>query len=279
MKTVTSISGGKTSAYLAAEYPTDYNVFALVRTDDKNCLFPDKKLRQIVEDRIQKPFIGTLEDDVIITTILELEQYLGKEIHWVSGMTFDKLIDKKGGYLPNKMARYCTTYLKTYPIAQFLHKWGLNPVKMQFGYRANEQRRAKTMMEQFNERGFVEVKMPWGQHPNGNIRWKTIDYQKPSFPLIKDGIYRDTIEKYWALRPVKFAELNNCVGCHWRNELLLNKMFQLHPEKMEWFSNQEKNNKGTFKTGVTYDQIKKHQAQHELDFDDFSDCDSGYCGL
>lgn len=279
MKTVTSISGGKTSAYLAAEYPSDYNVFALVRTDDKNCLYPDKKLRQIVEDRIQKPFIGTLEDDVIITTILELEQYLGRRIDWVSGDTFEEIIKSRGNYLPNKMARYCTTYLKTFPIAHWLKSNNLNPCIMQFGYRANEGKRARKMENQLNERGFVEVKIPIGNHDNGNIKWQTIDYQKPSFPLISDGIFKSDIEKYWRLRPVSFAELNNCVGCHWRNELLLAKMFREHPNKMEWFNDQEKQSKGTFKTGITYDKIKNYPIQHELDFSDFSDCDSGYCGL
>ena len=43
MKTVNSLSGGKTSSYIAANYPADYNVFSLVRTDDKNCMFPDAK--------------------------------------------------------------------------------------------------------------------------------------------------------------------------------------------------------------------------------------------
>ena len=66
MKTINSLSGGKTSSYIAANYPADYNVFALVTTNDKNCLFPDKKLRQIVSDKIGREFIGTLEDDKII---------------------------------------------------------------------------------------------------------------------------------------------------------------------------------------------------------------------
>ena len=48
MISVNSVSGGKTSAYVMANYPADYNIFALVRTDDKNCLFPDKKIRQII---------------------------------------------------------------------------------------------------------------------------------------------------------------------------------------------------------------------------------------
>ena len=41
MITVNSLSGGKTSSYIAANYKADYNVFSLVRTLDKNCLFPD----------------------------------------------------------------------------------------------------------------------------------------------------------------------------------------------------------------------------------------------
>ena len=35
MITVNSVSGGKTSAYIAANYPADYDVFALVRTNKK----------------------------------------------------------------------------------------------------------------------------------------------------------------------------------------------------------------------------------------------------
>ena len=80
MNTVNSLSGGKTSSYIAANYPADYNVFSLVRTDDINVLFPDAKVRQMVSDRIGKEFIGTLEEDTIIYTMLDLEQYIGQEI-------------------------------------------------------------------------------------------------------------------------------------------------------------------------------------------------------
>ena len=89
MKTVNSISGGKTSAYISAHYPADYDVFSLVRTDDKNCMFPDAKIRQEVSDKLGTEFIGTLEDDMIIYTMLDLEQYIGRKITWVTGKTFD----------------------------------------------------------------------------------------------------------------------------------------------------------------------------------------------
>ena len=106
MKTVNSLSGGKTSSYIAANYPADYDVFSLVRTSDKNCMYPDKKLRQIVSDKIGTEFIGTLEDDVIIHTMLDLEQYIGEKINWGSGRTFEESIKKKSDYLPNVMTRY-----------------------------------------------------------------------------------------------------------------------------------------------------------------------------
>ena len=55
MKTVNSISGGKTSAYIAKHYPADINIFSLVRIEDKECLWmegKDEKTRQIISDRI-----------------------------------------------------------------------------------------------------------------------------------------------------------------------------------------------------------------------------------
>lgn len=94
MITVNSVSGGKTSAYIAANYKADYNVFSLVRTNDKKCLFPDAKLRQEVSDRLGVEFIGTLEDDTIIYTMLDLEQFIGQKIDWVTGKTFDEIIDR-----------------------------------------------------------------------------------------------------------------------------------------------------------------------------------------
>ena len=114
--TVNSLSGGKTSSYIASNYKADYNVFALVTTNDKNCIFKDKKIRKIVSDKIGKDFIGTLEMDKIIYTMLDLEQYIGSEITWLSGITFEEVIKNKRGWLPNVLHRYCTTHLKMEPI-------------------------------------------------------------------------------------------------------------------------------------------------------------------
>jgi hypothetical protein len=283
MRTVNSISGGKTSAYIAANYPADYNVFSLVRTDDVNCLFPDSKIRQIVSDKIGKEFIGTLEDDTIIYTMLDLEQFIGQKIDWVSGKTFDEIITRKNGttYLPSWMRRFCTTEMKLQPLFDW---WKLNfdePIEMRLGFRANEMNRAKTMINKLNKNGLSEFHAIVGQSENGRNKWKNIEWQKPSFPLIDDSIFKDTIEEFWKDKPVRFAWMNNCVGCMHKEPILLNKMSRLHPNKLEWFAKQERvsTNNCTWRENITYDQIIKHKLQTELFDDDFNECDSGYCGL
>jgi len=59
-------------------------------------------------------------------------------------------------------------------------------------------------------------------------------------------------------------------------------MSEKHPNKFDWFIEQEKDtgyNVRTFKNGVTYESIKKMFKQRMLFEDDFNECDSGYCGL
>ena len=75
--------------------------------------------------------------------------------------------------------------------------------------------------------------------------------------------------------------MNNCVGCFHKENVLLKKMWDKHPSKLEWFASKERKsqNKATWKEFVTYDQIKNWNIQTELFDDDFNECDSGYCGI
>lgn len=281
MKTVNSLSGGKTSSYIAANYKADYNVFSLVRTSDKKCLFPDAKIRQEISDRLKTEFIGTLEDNMIIYTMLDLEQYIGSKIDWVTGKTFDEIIvrkDKK--YLPNATIRFCTTEMKLKPIFNWWRKKINSIVEMRIGYRANEKSRAKTMLSKTNKNGHLEMKAIVGKRKTQN-KWADIEWQKPNFPLINNNIYKDTIENFWTNKSVRFAYLNNCIGCFHRSPILLKHMSNKHPEKYQWFVDAEKDGYGarTFKNGVTYEQIRNSLTQIKLFDDDFNDCDSGYCGV
>ena len=283
MKTINSLSGGKTSSYIAANYPADYNVFSLVRVEDKNCKFPDKKIRKEVEDRIQAPFIGTVEDDMIVYTMLDLEQFIGSKIDWVTGKTFDEIILRKNGttFLPSYMRRFCTTEMKVEPIKKFWLDNINEPVDMRIGFRANEHSRAKSMLNRLNKNGFESDKFVVGKSKNGRNKWSEMEWRKPTFPLIRDGIFKDTVESFWKEKPVRFAWMNNCVGCMHKEPILLNKMSKLHPEKLEWFASKERisSNGATWRENITYDEIIKYNIQTELFEDDFNDCDSGYCGL
>ena len=69
-----------------------------------------------------------------------------------------------------------------------------------------------------------------------------------------------------------------------RNPLLLRKMFDKEPTKMNWFVETEKKAIESYKNNqwrsdVTYEKIGKSLSQTELFDDDFNECDSGYCGL
>lgn len=281
MKTVNSLSGGKTSSYMAVHYPADFNLFALVRTNDKNCLFPDASVRKIVSDRIGTEFIGTLEQDEIIYTMLDLEQYIGKEIIWLSEKTFEEVIEKHSTqtktYLPNVMQRFCTVDMKVNPIKNWLHQNTDLPVRMRMGFRANETSRASRMIARQREDGIEYDKFVVGKRGTRN-KWGELPYRVVEFPLIDDNIYKDQVENYWADKPVRFAYMNNCVGCFHRNEILLKHMSDKEPSKFEWFVKQEESG-ARFKKETSYASIRGHRLQIDLFDSDFNECDSGYCGL
>ncbi len=126
MKTVTSISGGRSSAYMALHYyPTDYYIFACVLTDHKPSAPKDPGLLRRCKERIPH-FTASLEADSTLKNMLEIEQLLGKPVKWVaSEFTLDQFIlgtTDVPGYRTGKMMlptpdrRFCTTRQKIMPI-------------------------------------------------------------------------------------------------------------------------------------------------------------------
>lgn len=280
--TVNSISGGKTSAYIAKHYPADINLFALVRIEDKKNLWMrgrDEKTRQLVSDKLGMEFIGTAEMDLIIYTILDLEQHIGSEIKWVSGPNFEQVIDNHGGYLPNQMARFCTTDMKIIPMFDYLKANTALPVEMRIGFRPTELNRAKNVLERADETGLELFKTVIGKHKNGNNKWKEVPYRYVTFPLIEDNLQKDTIYNYWDNQKVRFAYRNNCVGCVNRQPLFLSHMVTKDKPKMQWFASQEERTGNTFNSKVSYKSIMEFGEQKSFFDEDFNDCDSGYCGV
>ena len=281
MKTVNSISGGKTSSYLAKHYPADINIFSLVRIDDKDNLWmkgKDEKTRQIVSDKLGKEFIGTAEMDEIIYTILDLEQFIGSEITWVTGNSFEEIIKKNYGYLPNKMTRYCTVEMKLKPIFNWLQQNTELPVEMRIGFRPNEISRAETVLKRADENGIEFFNTIIGKRKTQN-KWGLVPYRKVTFPLIENNIQKDIIYNYWNDKNVRFAYRNNCVGCVNRQPLMISHMASKDLDKVKWFEKQETITGNRFLSDVSFNQILKFGTQASFFDDDFNECDSGFCGI
>ena len=281
MKTVNSISGGKTSSYLAKHFPADINIFSLVRIDDKDNLWmkgKDEKTRQIVSDKLGKEFIGTAEMDEIIYTILDLEQFIGTEITWVTGKSFEEVIKQNYGYLPNKMTRYCTVEMKLKPIFNWLQENTELPVEMRIGFRPNEISRAETVMKRADENGIEHFNTIIGKRKTQN-KWGLVPYRKVTFPLIENNIQKDIIYNYWNDKNVRFAYRNNCVGCVNRQPLMISHMASKDLDKVKWFEKQETITGNRFLSDVSFKQILKFGTQSSFFDDDFNECDSGFCGI
>jgi len=242
--TVNSISGGKTSAYVMKHYPANINVFSLVRVEDKKNLWmqgKDELTRKVVSDRIGQDFDGTVEMDEIIYTILDLEQHTGCGVNWVTGETFEQVIKNHSNYLPNKMARFCTTDMKIIPIFNFIKSITSEPVRMRIGLRPTEKNRMETILERADENGLEHFKTIIGKSKNGKRnKWGNVPYRYAEFPLIDDNIQKDIIYNYWNNQKVRFAYRNNCVGCVNRNPLFLSHIAQKDKESFNWFVRQEK---------------------------------------
>jgi len=267
MKTLNSISGGKTSSYLAKHYPADYNVFSLVRIEDKRYSPKDKKLIQLVSDKIGIEFIATAESDLTLKVVLDLEQFIGSEITWLTGETFEEVIKRKK-YIPNSITRFCTTEMKIKPIANFCRNEIKEIVSTRLGIRYDEENRVN-----YNNTDF---KFHNGLSDNGRNKWITQKYRELDYPLVRDKI--DHYQVYlWSLSTdLIFPTDSNCVGCFHKPVQQLRKNWEDEQLKMQWFAEQETNNR-KWKSKISYFNIKKIGLQSDFIFGGGSTCNSGGC--
>lgn len=264
MKTVNSLSGGKTSSYLAVHYPSDYEIFSLVCNDDPKCAHPDKKLMQVANDKLSKycpqfgEFIGTPEHYGIIKIMLDLEQMIGREIIWVRGESFDSLIRKMKA-IPNQNQRWCTTYLKLEPIFWF---WLLHigeKVRMRAGFRHDEKERA--------DRFTTSYKTPTSCNNYGQNRqsWQVFeDWRQGEFPLIEAKVNHFTVKKYWDSKGIDFPKDSNCQMCFWKPVQQLRQNYEESPNVINWADDIEKEVGNRFLHKFTMEDIKRIGLQ--LDF-------------
>jgi hypothetical protein len=266
MKTIHSLSGGKTSSYMAIHYPADYNIFSLVTIEDTKCKPKDKNIIKYVSYKIGKEFIATAEDDKTLIVLIELEQMLGKDIIWVAGDSFDKVI--KNNYLPNSLRRFCTSELKIRPIFNWWYNNINEKVRMGIGYRYDESERKERFTSTF--KGIV------GKYGSRN-KWDNIEWREGYFPLIDNKVIHPTIVKWANESNLNFPADSNCVGCFHKPIQQLRKNWDDNYNKMLWFNEKEKKSKNNWKQEGSYEEFSKIPLQLDFDFGTGSGCNAGFC--
>lgn len=275
MKTVNSLSGGKTSSYLAVHYPADYELFSLVCNDDVKCSHPDKKIMQYANDKLQKycghfgEFVGTPENYKTLNVIIDLEQKIGRDITWLRAESFDQLITERKA-LPNQNTRWCTTEMKLKPIFWFCYLYvGMHD--MRIGFRHDEMERAERFTTSYK---FKKSCNNYGQNRN---RWEEMEWRSGQFPLIEDKINHLTVNRFWENSGFEFPLDSNCQMCFWKNEQQLRKNFEDAPNVMQWAKQMESNTKNRFRHKMNMSKIEKIGLQTDFMFGTGSGCQAGFC--
>lgn len=280
MKTVNSLSGGRTSSYIAVHYPADIEVFALCCIDCHNAgKNIDKKMRQMVNDKLQKycshmpEFWATSEDPKVLKVMFDLEQKIGREIIWLRGLGWEEMIRMKKA-IPNRTKRFCTTILKMQPIFEFLYKYHELPVRMRIGYRYDELERADKLNEYFK---FAHMSEWQDKSCRWINRWKEIRWRIGEFPLIEDKVIHYKIKQYWDNEDMDFPQDSNCLNCFWKAKEQLRKNFETSEPIMYWSAIMEDMKGNTFKDDMNLYQISKLPIQLDFFFGTGSGCQAGFC--
>lgn len=166
------------------------------------------------------------------------------------------------------MTRFCTTKMKIEPIANFCRNEIKEIVKTRLGIRYDEQNRVNYTNTDF--------KFHNGFSLNGRNKWITEKYRELEYPLVDDKIMHHRIYLWSLSTPMIFPEDSNCVGCFHKSAQQLRKNWDLEPEKMQWFADQETGRK-KFKKEMKYEAIKKIGLQADFVFGEGSSCNSGGC--
>jgi len=276
MVTINSLSGGKTSSYLAVHFPADFEIFSLVCNEDAKCGHPDKSIMKFANDKLANyapyfgEFIGTPENPIILKTMIDLEQKLGKEITWVRGLSMDKVIENHDA-LPNQNMRFCTTETKMIPIFEWCYMNTELPVLMRVGYRWDEKERKDNFNTYFKYSHVCRKKNVW-QH-----KWKEIQWRVGEFPLIENLIHTSNIQNFWKDSDIVFPKDSNCQFCFWKDaQQILRNSITCSPQ-INWADNIEKKMGNRFRFDMSINQIKRLPMQLDFFETDGASCQAGEC--
>jgi hypothetical protein len=142
------------------------------------------------------------------------------------GAPFAQLIEDRK-YLPNMMARFCTSELKVLTIERYLKDCGFDEFMTVVGIRGDEQRRAAKMRGKDNY----------------------------AVPLADADVSEVDVAEFWkiqefdlALPPAGVNTLSNCDLCFLKGYSIKQSIVEHHPEVADWWVEQEKKMNARFRS-------------------------------
>lgn len=264
LKTISSVSGGKTSAYMALNYPTDFYVFSVVVINHEPSQPKDKGLLRECKNRIPG-FVASHEADSTLEVVLKLEQEIGQEIIWVAadfpledfvnGHTDLPGYRSNSSRLFNRRTRFCTVQQKIFPIAKYCYSQisGDDPVLMNLGFRFDEKARV-TRWKCSNDKIKMPVSCPILK---GNWRYLDYEWRITQFPLYRDRITKPNVIDFWDKRGWSFPEISNCRFCPFHSDLQLQQQKLMHQENLNWWLELESQTGQTFGDRSLEDRLRQ----------------------
>lgn len=170
-----------------------------------------------------------------------------------NGEPFEALIQKKG-FVPNRVARYCTADLKIRAMKAYLISIGYNHWDAALGIRYDEPKRYHKL-----------------RAADGKDRW---DY---TFPLWDFKITKADVMRFWSQQGFDLrihSNLGNCDFCFLKGRNKKISQANLMPERLQWWIDMEAKYASRFCNDYSMEQLKTQALQPSL-FDDTIDC---FCG-
>lgn len=262
--TCNSVSGGKTSGYMYLEHPTDVSLFAMVKSSHPANAIKDPGILAEVQRRCPGA-TGSMELEVTLRAVLDLEQLGGRAITWVaSEWTFEQLVMKqtdlpgfrgKGAALPDRSKRFCTQWLKLYPIWEhcYFHRDGI-PL-MNIGFRRDEPQRVEEQdrCDQLNH-----IEAPLSCTVEGLWQWQRVYWREVQFPLYQAGITRLDVLRRMATTGIEFPAVSNCAYCPFHLVSEHRQQYRENPEQLEAWVDLERQVSAHYGKPVTFH--KKHSV-------------------
>jgi 3'-phosphoadenosine 5'-phosphosulfate sulfotransferase (PAPS reductase)/FAD synthetase len=269
--TCISFSGGRTSAYM------------LWRVLQSNNGLPDEAI---------VCFANTgKEEEATLVFVHDCAEHWGAPITWLeyqsgdpkfkvvdfrtasrNGEPFEAVIAQRGGYLPNRVARYCSSELKTRTMHRYLKAQGWTEWDTFIGIRADEPRRVAK---------FTANSKPEGKH------------EEVWMPLARVGIGAQDVGKFWRESTFDLGLPNmngktmhgNCDLCYLKPASQVLSLITEKPERAVWWAKQEAKAEAVASSAArfredrpSYAQMLKFSKEQRDMFDPNEETISCFCG-